>query len=102
MLAILFCPSSYDLGEEAKVVLLCVTEGEDKPLKYPSIFAKSELLVLTKIDLLPYVPFRVEEAYANARLVHPGIKPEKDSTNGCRGQRNCASSSPSVSAQCGR
>jgi hydrogenase nickel incorporation protein HypB len=70
----LVCPSSYDLGEEAKVVLLSVTEGEDKPLKYPSIFAKSELLVLTKIDLLPYVPFNMEQAIANARSVHPGIE----------------------------
>jgi hydrogenase nickel incorporation protein HypB len=67
------CPSSYDLGEEAKIVLLSVTEGEDKPLKYPSIFAKSELLILTKTDLLPYVPFNLEQARANARLVHPGI-----------------------------
>ncbi|QMV19891.1 hydrogenase nickel incorporation protein HypB [Granulicella sp. 5B5] len=70
----LVCPSSYDLGEEAKIVLLSVTEGEDKPLKYPSIFAKSELLVLTKVDLLPHVPFKMEEARANARLVHPGIE----------------------------
>jgi len=70
----LVCPSSYDLGEEAKIVLLSVTEGEDKPLKYPSIFAKAELLVLTKIDLLPYVPFDMEQARANARLVHPGME----------------------------
>src|SRR6516225_4824387 len=53
----LVCPSSYDLGEAAKIVVLSVTEGEDKPLKYPSIFFKSELLVLNKVDLLPYVPF---------------------------------------------
>src|ERR1019366_2761004 len=51
----LVCPSSYDLGEDAKIVLLSTTEGEDKPLKYPSIFFKSELMLLTKIDLLPYV-----------------------------------------------
>lgn len=70
----LVCPSSYDLGEEAKIVLLSVTEGEDKPLKYPSIFAKSELLILTKTDLLPYVPFDLEQAKENARLVHPGIE----------------------------
>ena len=66
----LVCPSSYDLGEAAKIVLLSVTEGEDKPLKYPSIFFKSELMILTKTDLLPYVPFNVEEAIANARRVH--------------------------------
>ena len=70
----LVCPSSYDLGEEAKIVLLSVTEGEDKPLKYPSIFFKSELMVLNKIDLLPYVPFRVDAAVENARRVHPGIE----------------------------
>ncbi len=70
----LVCPSSYDLGEEAKIVLLSTTEGEDKPLKYPSIFFKSELMVLTKIDLLPYVPFKAELAHENARRVHPGIE----------------------------
>jgi hydrogenase nickel incorporation protein HypB len=70
----LVCPSSYDLGEEAKIVLLSVTEGEDKPLKYPSIFAKSELLILTKTDLLPHVPFRLDRAKSNAQLVHPGIE----------------------------
>jgi hydrogenase nickel incorporation protein HypB len=70
----LVCPSSYDLGEAAKIVVLSVTEGADKPLKYPSIFFKSELLVLSKIDLLPYVPFDVEEAVENARRVHPGIE----------------------------
>ncbi len=70
----LVCPSSYDLGEHAKVVLLSVTEGDDKPLKYPSIFAKSELMVLNKVDLLPYVPFSLEQARQNARRVHPGMK----------------------------
>ncbi|HUB02687.1 MAG TPA: hydrogenase nickel incorporation protein HypB [Terriglobales bacterium] len=70
----LVCPSSYDLGEAAKIVLLSVTEGEDKPLKYPSIFFKSELMVLTKTDLLPYVPFKAEAAIANARRVHPGME----------------------------
>jgi hydrogenase nickel incorporation protein HypB len=70
----LVCPSSYDLGEEAKVVLLSVTEGEDKPLKYPSIFFKSELMVLNKIDLLPYVPFNPEAAVENAQRVHPEIE----------------------------
>lgn len=70
----LVCPSSYDLGEHAKVVLLSVTEGEDKPLKYPSIFFKSQLLILTKTDLLPYVPFDIDAAAENARRVHPGIE----------------------------
>ena len=70
----LVCPSSYDLGEAAKIVLLSVTEGEDKPLKYPSIFFKSELMVLTKTDLLPYVPFDVPTAITNARRVHPEME----------------------------
>jgi len=70
----LVCPSSYDLGEEAKIVLLSVTEGEDKPLKYPSMFLKSSLLILTKVDLLPYVPFDIAAAKANARQVNPEIE----------------------------
>lgn len=70
----LVCPSSYDLGENAKIVLLSVTEGEDKPLKYPSIFFKSDLFILTKVDLLPYVPFSAELAEENARRVHPGME----------------------------
>lgn len=69
----LVCPSSYDLGEHAKIVLLSVTEGEDKPLKYPGIFSKSELMVLNKIDLLPYVSFNVAEARQNAQRIRPGI-----------------------------
>jgi hydrogenase nickel incorporation protein HypB len=69
----LVCPSSYDLGEHAKIVLLSVTEGEDKPLKYPSIFSKSQLMILSKIDLLPYVPFDAAKARENARAVHPGM-----------------------------
>jgi len=70
----LVCPTSYDLGEAHKVVLLSVTEGDEKPLKYPGIFYKSDLVVMSKIDLLPYVPFRPERAEANARSIHPGIE----------------------------
>lgn len=70
----LVCPSSYDLGEDAKIVLLSTTEGEDKPLKYPSIFFKSELMILTKVDLLPYVPFKAEIAKQNAQRVHPQME----------------------------
>ena len=70
----LVCPSSYDLGEHAKVVLLSVTEGEDKPLKYPSIFFKAELAVINKIDLLPYVPFDIAKARENIQNVHPGCE----------------------------
>jgi len=70
----LVCPSSYDLGEAAKVVVLSVAEGEDKPLKYPAMFFRSDLLVLNKIDLLPHVPFDIAKARAYARQVHPGIE----------------------------
>jgi hydrogenase nickel incorporation protein HypB len=70
----LVCPSSYDLGEDAKIVLLSTSEGEDKPLKYPSIFFKAELMLLTKIDLLPYVPFNADVARENARRVHPRME----------------------------
>jgi hydrogenase nickel incorporation protein HypB len=70
----LVCPTSYDLGEEAKIVLLSVAEGEDKPLKYPGIFRKAELMVLTKTDLLPYVPFNAEMARAAAREIRPDIE----------------------------
>jgi hydrogenase nickel incorporation protein HypB len=70
----LVCPSSYDLGEDAKIVLLSVTEGDDKPLKYPAIFLRAELLVLNKVDLLPYVPFSLPSARENARRIHPEIE----------------------------
>jgi hydrogenase nickel incorporation protein HypB len=70
----LVCPTSYDLAEDAKVVVLSVTEGEDKPLKYPGIFHRSRAMVLNKIDLLPYVPFKVELARENARRINPAIE----------------------------
>jgi hydrogenase nickel incorporation protein HypB len=70
----LVCPSSYDLGEAAKIVLLSVTEGEDKPLKYPGIFHRASLMILTKTDLLPHVEFDANLALENARKVHPGIE----------------------------
>jgi hydrogenase nickel incorporation protein HypB len=84
----LVCPSSYDLGEHAKIVLLSVTEGDDKPLKYPSIFFKSELLLMTKVDLLGLVPFDADEAERNARRIHEGMEivrcsaTKKDGLNG--------------------
>lgn len=70
----LVCPSSYDLGEAAKIVLLSVTEGEDKPLKYPGIFHRASLMLLTKTDLLPHVEFDPKLALENARKVHPEIE----------------------------
>ena len=70
----LVCPSSYDLGEAAKIVLLSVTEGEDKPLKYPGIFHRASLMILTKTDLLPHVEFNPDLALENARKIHPEIE----------------------------
>ena len=70
----LVCPTSYDLGEACKIVLLSVTEGEDKPLKYPGAFFRSNLMVLNKVDLLPYVAFDVEKAKEYARRIHPGME----------------------------
>ena len=69
----LVCPAMFDLGERAKVVILSVTEGEDKPLKYPYMFRAAEVMILNKIDLLPYVEFDVERAEAHARQVNSDI-----------------------------
>ena len=70
----LVCPTSYDLGEDGKVVVLSVAEGEDKPLKYPGIFRKAELMILNKVDLLPYVRFKRVVAREYARRIHPEIE----------------------------
>ena len=70
----LVCPSSYDLGEDLRVVLLSVTEGEDKPLKYPTIFNSADLAVITKMDLAEAVGFRRDEAHHNIREVRPGLE----------------------------
>jgi hydrogenase nickel incorporation protein HypB len=70
----LVCPALWDLGERAKVVMLSVTEGEDKPLKYPDMFAAARLMVLTKTDLLPLLDFDVERCIAHARRVNPDIE----------------------------
>ena len=70
----LVCPASWDLGEDAKVVLFAVTEGEDKPVKYPRMFQEARTVVFTKLDLLPYVPFRVERAIASCRQVNPALQ----------------------------
>jgi len=70
----LVCPASWDLGEAAKIAVVSVTEGDDKPLKYPKAFQMSTHLVINKIDLLPYVDFDVERAIANARAVNPAIE----------------------------
>lgn len=70
----LVCPASWDLGETAKITILSVTEGEDKPVKYPKMFQQSRYLVLNKIDLLPYVPFDVERAVDFAHQVNPELE----------------------------
>ena len=70
----LVCPAAFDLGEAYKVVVLSVTEGEDKPLKYPDMFRAAEVMLLNKIDLLPYVDFAVERCIEYARRVNPSIE----------------------------
>jgi hydrogenase nickel incorporation protein HypB len=70
----LVCPASYDLGEAMKVVVLSVTEGDDKPLKYPGIFRRANLMLLHKIDLLPHTRFSREAAIEDARRVNPEIE----------------------------
>jgi len=70
----LVCPAVWDLGEAAKVAILSVTEGEDKPLKYPDMFAAASLMVLNKVDLLPHVRFDVARCIELARRVNPGIE----------------------------
>jgi hydrogenase nickel incorporation protein HypB len=69
----LVCPSSYDLGEDFRVVLLSVTEGEDKPLKYPGIFNSADIAVIAKMDLAEACEFDLEAARANIQAVRPGM-----------------------------
>ncbi|HET9792757.1 MAG TPA: hydrogenase nickel incorporation protein HypB [Candidatus Angelobacter sp.] len=75
----LVCPSSYDLGENLRIVLLSVTEGEDKPLKYPTIFNSADIAVLTKMDLANAVEFNEDAAMANIQAVRPGMQVFKTS-----------------------
>ncbi len=70
----LVCPAGWDLGETAKIVVFSVTEGEDKPLKYPKMFKMASYAVLNKIDLLPHVDFDVERAIANALEINPTLR----------------------------
>src|SRR5262249_55906322 len=70
----LICPASHDLGEHVRVLLLSTTEGDDKPGKYPKAFRTSDVFIISKSDLLPHVPFSVEEAEKDARRVQPGLK----------------------------
>lgn len=70
----LVCPASFDLGEDYRVTLLATTEGDDKPRKYPRMFLTSEMMLVSKADLLPYVPFSVAAVTADARAVNPQIE----------------------------
>ena len=70
----LVCPAEVSLGEDARVVLLSVTEGDEKPLKYPLVFRTSDILVITKTDLLPYVTFDVEKVRRAARAANPAVE----------------------------
>ncbi len=70
----LVCPASWDLGENAKIVLFSVTEGEDKPVKYPKMFQQARTVVFTKLDLLPHVPFKLERAIEFCRQVNPELQ----------------------------
>jgi hydrogenase nickel incorporation protein HypB len=70
----LVCPAAFDLGEAHKVVILSVTEGEDKPLKYPDMFRAADLMLLNKCDLLPHLSFDVDKAIESARRVNPAIQ----------------------------
>jgi hydrogenase nickel incorporation protein HypB len=69
----LVCPAEFDIGENARVVVLSVTEGEDKPLKYPLMFQVSDAAILNKVDLLPYLDYDAGLAVDNMKKVHPGI-----------------------------
>ncbi|MEI7473095.1 MAG: hydrogenase nickel incorporation protein HypB [Chitinophagaceae bacterium] len=70
----LVCPAMFDLGEKERVVIISVTEGDDKPLKYPDMFFSSTLCIINKIDLLPYVPFDIEKVKANAKKINPSME----------------------------
>lgn len=70
----LVCPAEFDIGENFKAVVLSITEGDDKPLKYPLIFKESEIVLLNKIDLLPFTNFNLESAREDLTALHPNIK----------------------------
>jgi hydrogenase nickel incorporation protein HypB len=69
----LVCPAAFDLGQSRMMTILSVTEGDDKPLKYPDVFAASEMLILSKIDLLPHVDFDVDRCFSHAQAINPSI-----------------------------
>ena len=81
----LVCPADFDLGEEKRVVMISVTEGDDKPLRYPGIFASSDLMVVTKIDLLPYVDFDCNACIRYAKRLKPSVEMIKTSAQSGEG-----------------
>ncbi len=85
----LVCPSSYDLGEDLRLVLISVTEGEDKPLKYPTIFNSADVAVVTKLDLAAAADFDWQTAYANIQAVRPGMPVFKLSSKTGEGMEDC-------------
>jgi len=106
----LVCPASFDLGEAHKVVILSVTEGEDKPLKYPDMFRAADLMLLNKCDLLPHLTFDIELALAYARRINPTLKVIRISATSGEGMpewlewlasgcRNAALSTQKISAE---
>jgi hydrogenase nickel incorporation protein HypB len=84
----LVCPAAFDLGEAYKVAILSITEGEDKPLKYPDMFAAAGMMILTKMDLAPHLDFDVEACIANARKVNPDIVVLQLSSRGGQGMED--------------
>ncbi|MDZ7761982.1 MAG: hydrogenase nickel incorporation protein HypB [Desulfovermiculus sp.] len=70
----LVCPAAFDLGEDFKITLLSVPEGDDKPLKYPSMFVRSQLMILNKLDLMPYLDFDLDKAEQGAKTVNPALE----------------------------
>lgn len=84
----LVCPAAFDLGEQSKVAILSVTEGEDKPIKYPDMFHAADLVIINKIDLLPYVEFDIEKCKEYLHRVNPSVKVLELSATSMEGMTN--------------
>ena len=95
----LVCPANFDLGEDLKVVVLSVTEGDDKPLKYPAMFQRASVLIINKVDLVPYVDADVSTIRRNARLANPDLQIFETS---CRSGDGIAEWAEWLAAQAGR
>lgn len=95
----LVCPANFDLGEDLKVVVLSVTEGDDKPLKYPAMFQRASVLIINKVDLVPYVDADVSAIRRHARLVNPDLQIFETS---CRSGEGIAEWAEWLAAQAGR